>query len=163
MARGIKARFGMGKGTLVDLNRGTAIAELVEWGETAQAGDRLLMTSTTRKEIKRRTKCVKGIAEEYGLALQWRYMREITLVPTYIHPEWVPVPVTEYQAWVLVKARATPEADDITKDIWLVEWAIRLLNKESQEVGKYPAMYQVEAVRSYPPDLDQEKTREEWI
>jgi len=139
MGKGIAARFGMGKGKVVSLDSPDAIGELVEWAARAGAGDRLLMTASTHKEIKKRTKCVNGMALEYGLKLQWRYGREVKLVDKYVHPEHYLVRDTTYQAWVLVRARAVLEPVPAEKKQWLFESVLGQLNKADQENGAVPS------------------------
>jgi hypothetical protein len=139
MGKGITPRFGMGKGKVVDLDSADAVGQLVEWAAAARAGHRLLITSSTRKEIKKRNKCISGMAKEYGLRLQWRYGREVKLVDKYVHPETILVRETQYQAWVLVKAVEVlaPTAED--KNSWLFDSVIRQLNRDEREIGEYPA------------------------
>jgi hypothetical protein len=129
----------MGAGKVVNLDGPDAIGELVEWAAKARAGQRLLMTASTHKQIKKREKCLKGMAQEYGLALQWRFAREVTLVDKYVHPEHYLVRETEYQAWVLVKAVATLAPTNEDKNSWLFESVIGQLNRDEREIGEYPS------------------------
>jgi hypothetical protein len=99
-------RFGMGKGTIIDV-RGDEppTLRIVDWASSALAGHRLLLKGSSHKEIKRAQKWVTLDAKRHGLTLAWRFCREITMEKRFIHPEWIDQPVTEYQAWAVVRAK----------------------------------------------------------
>lgn len=136
----LEVKMGHGLGTVIDAGFPVASKyKAVEFLDRARAGQRLLITGNTHKEIKHMESVIKGAAKSLGLTLQWRFGREVRLVPRYIHPEWIEVREVEYQAWVLVKARAVVNPTSDQKNQWLVESVLGQLDRDEEEQGEVPS------------------------
>lgn len=126
------------------------------------------MTAGSHKQIKKRHGCLSGMAREYGLTLQWRFAREVKQVKRYVHPEWILDTVTEYQAWVLVRARET-KLSESEKRHAILDSVLRQLDRDETEnpgLDELPSWvaepFEYEDKRDTEGQLSKQFERERW-
>lgn len=122
-------KMGQGHGSISDA---TDPSTLYHWVTKAQAGSRLLITGASHAEIKGAEQMVRALAKKEGCHLIWRFAREVKQVEVYVHPENIMSTTTEYQAWVLLKARATVLSEEAKRGA-VLQYAIRSMMKDERE------------------------------
>jgi hypothetical protein len=101
----VDPKMGHGRGTVVDADDPGSVPVVWRWIRHAEAGCRLLVTGSSHAEIKSFEKLLREWSKLSRTTLVWRFAREVKVTQVYVHPEWIDSTSTEYQAWVLLKAR----------------------------------------------------------